>query len=148
MARTRHQLPLGTAAMPDDDDATNANDIDLSTLLDMDVVVYRKNDDIQCGAMQEDGRLERLSIWTHEPAFGNALECLVDDQDRFELDQDSITVLYQLTEDELSYGSRQCQRGVHNPHGEESEMLYYIDQSVLERYAVDLPLKPDLEMLW
>ena len=30
-------------------------------------------------------------------------------------------------------GSRQCHRGVGNPHGEESELLYYVDQSVIDK---------------
>ena len=53
-----------------------------------------------------------------------------------------------LSEDEVSYGQRQCPRGVHNPHGEESEMLYYIDQQLIDEFQIDMELKPELETLW
>ena len=51
--------------------------------------------------------------------------------------------------DEISYGARQCPRGVHNPHGEESELLYYIDyDTVIQKFQIELTLKPELEILW
>ena len=72
----------------------------------------------------------------------------MDEEDRFSLKADKVRLHYLLSEAELSYGSRQCHRGVGNPHGEESELLYYVDQSVIDKFEVKLVLKPDLEILW
>lgn len=36
--------------------------------------------------------------------------------------------------------------GPGNPHGEESEMVYYVDQRVLE--GVALTVRPELEIFW
>ena len=102
-----------------------------------------------------------------EPAFGDSIEFLVDEVDRFSLEKESktqieidgdsndtntakhtIRIHRLLSEDEVSYGQRQCPRGVHNPHGEESEMLYYIDQQLIDEFQIDMELKPELETLW
>ena len=99
-------------------------------------------------ALQEDGTLSPLSAWTTEPAFGESVEFLVDEEDRFSLDKENVKLHYLLNEAELSYGSRQCHRGVGNPHGEESELLYYVEQPVIEKFQIQLNLKPDLEILW
>jgi hypothetical protein len=64
-----------------------------------------------------------LSIWTTEPAFGDSVEFLVAEEDRLSLEMENINLLYRLNQAELSYGSRQCHRGVGNPHVEESELL-------------------------
>ncbi|KAL3921137.1 MAG: hypothetical protein SGILL_002908 [Bacillariaceae sp.] len=105
------------------------------------------------GAMQEDGILSPLSAWTTEPAFGDSIEFLVDESDRFLLahmmeDDSKIQLHRLLSEEELSYGSRQCHRGVGNPHGEESELLYYVEQDVIDKFGVQVVIKPDLEILW
>ena len=145
----------------------NSN-VKMSELNDMDVVVYSLLDDdkLCLGAVQEGGLLSPLSAWTDEPAFGDSIEFLVDEEDRFtleqetkdqlELDSDStnndakhrIRIHHLLSEDEVSYGQRQCPRGVHNPHGEESEMLYYVEQQLIDEFEIEMELKPELETLW
>ena len=182
----------------------NDDDVKIDDLIDMDVVIYslvennHNNDDdgssssnnnndsnrLYFGAMQEDGIISPLSVWSTEPVFGESLEFLVDEEDRFSLQQkqftsDSITststggstirIHHLLTEAEVSYSNRQCQRGVGNPHGEESELLYYIPQNVIDQYnnsptpnqssdpqnpptesqqMLHISIKPDLEILW
>ena len=182
----------------------NDDDVKIDDLIDMDVVIYslvennHNNDDdsssrnnnndsnrLYFGAMQEDGIISPLSVWSTEPVFGESLEFLVDEEDRFSLQQkqfvtsDSITststggstirIHHLLTEAEVSYSNRQCQRGVGNPHGEESELLYYIPQHVIDQYnnspnpnqssdpqnpptesqqMLHISIKPDLEILW
>lgn len=130
----------------------NEQEISFDSLIDMDVVIYSKKDDESgtklFGAVQEDGSLAPLSTWTTEPAFGDSLEFLVDEEDRFTLKPDQLRLHYMLQESEMSYGSRQCHRGVGNPHGEESELLYYVEQSVIDKFDVKFVVKPDLEILW
>ena len=145
----------------------NSN-VKMSELNDMDVVVYSLLDDdkLCLGAVQEGGLLSPLSAWTDEPAFGDSIEFLVDEEDRFTLEQETkdqlemdsdsanndakhtIRIHHLLSEDEVSYGQRQCPRGVHNPHGEESEMLYYVEQQLIDEYEIEMELKPELETLW
>eukprot|EP00980_Cylindrotheca_fusiformis_P001975 scaffold443_cov125-Cylindrotheca_fusiformis.AAC.24 len=131
--------------------ATDAN-LELGSLMDMDVVIYsskRDNEETKfLGALQEDGSLAPLSTWTTEPAFGESIEFLVDEEDRFSLNESEIQLHYLIDQSELSYGSRQCHRGVGNPHGEESELLYYVDQDVIEKFDVKVVVKPELEILW
>lgn len=142
--------------------------VKMSELNDMDVVVYSLLDDdkLCLGAVQEGGLLSPLSAWTDEPAFGDSIEFLVDEEDRFTLEQETkdqleidsdsakkdakhtIRIHHLLSEDEVSYGQRQCPRGVHNPHGEESEMLYYVEQQLIDEYEIEMELKPELETLW
>jgi len=128
--------------------------VDFESLIDMDVVIYSlpsEDDTLRLGAMQEDGVLSPLSAWTTEPAFGSLIEFLVDEADRFVLAKmptDKIRLHHLLSEEELSYGSRQCHRGVGNPHGEESELLYYVEQDVIDKFQVQVDIKPDLEILW
>lgn len=138
---------------------------EMDSLIDMDVVIYslkNQNDNenssnnseprFYFGAVQEDGVLSPLSAWTTEPAFGDSIEFLVDEADRFSLvdamDDSKIQLHHLLSEEELSYGSRQCHRGVGNPHGEESELLYYVEQDVIDKFGVVVVIKPDLEILW
>ena len=129
---------------------------DFDSLIDMDVVVYSFVDDPlkekRFAAVQEDGILSPLSVWTTECAFGNSMEFLVDEEERFKLADDvesrRIELHYLIDESSLSYGSRQCQRGVSNPHGEENELLYYIDKDVIERFDAKFDVKPELEILW
>ena len=120
----------------------------------MDVVIYSLGDNskLLLGAMQEDGVLSPLSAWSTEPAFGDSVEFLVDEADRFALvdamKEESIILHHLLSEEEMSYGSRQCHRGVGNPHGEESELLYYVEQDVIDKFDLEVVIKPDLEILW
>lgn len=140
----------------------NSNDdekaiIDPNTLMDMDIIIYQIKDDPDkksyIGAIQEDMTLAPLSAWTTEPAFGTYIEFVVDEEDRWrkELELENIIVIDALLDDNLfSYGSRQVGggKGLGNPHGEESELLYYIEQKVLEQESIEIPIKPELEILW
>lgn len=143
----------------DDNDLNNEKSIDPSTLFDMDIIIYKiKNDNKNqsyIGAIQEDMTLAPLSAWTTEPAFGTSIEFVVDEEDRWkkELEFDNIVILELLTNDEeevFSYGSRQVGggKGPGNPHGEESELIYYVENQVLDDGEVDIPIKPELEILW
>lgn len=146
-----------------------ADVIDFDSLMDMDVVVYslkqqpKEADDDRAmngatvaavskkylGAIQEDGTLSPLSVWSMDPAFGNSLELLVDEVDRFPgLTADQVVIHCLIDQSDLSYGSRQVGggKGPGNPHGEESELLYYVDKNVIE--GIEIPVKPELEILW
>ena len=121
--------------------------------MDMDVVIYseKENNSEQkyIGAIQEDGTLSPLSAWSSDPAFGDSVEFLVDEEDRFPgLVGDQIIVHSIIPEESLSYGSRQVGggKGPGNPHGEESELLYYVDQGLLG--DIEIKINPDLEILW
>lgn len=131
---------------------TQNDEVSFESLIDMDVVIYsHEEDETQTqylGALQENGSLAPLSAWTTEPAFGESLEFLVDEEDRFSLDVSKVKLHCILDQSELSYGSRQCQRGVGNPHGEESELLYYVEQKVVDKFGIEVVIKPDLEILW
>jgi hypothetical protein len=140
-----------------DDKVSNFGEspIDPNNLADMDIVIFTKKSDpkvLHLGAIQEDGTLAPLSAWTREPAFGSSIEFLVDEEDRWldDLEFDKVNILGILGEDVISYGSRQVGggKGPGNPHGEESELLYYIDNRVVEENSIDVVLKPELEILW
>eukprot|EP00957_Ditylum_brightwellii_P124208 9467919-Ditylum_brightwellii.AAC.1 len=117
--------------------------------MDMDIVLFsrKKNSDpenaLELGAIQEDGTLAPISAWTLESAFSDssgsdAIEFLVDEEDRFPgLTSDDVIIHTLLDESLISYGSRQVGggKGPGNPHGEESELLYYVDRSVIEEEA-------------
>ena len=126
--------------------------LDIDTLMDMDVVIYSlKSDPIteRIGAIQEDGTLSALSVWSDEPAFGTSLEFLVDEEDRFPgLTNEDCIVHRLIPQDCLSYGSRQVGggKGPGNPHGEESELLYYVEEKMVSN--IKLSVKPELEILW
>ena len=55
-----------------------------------------------------------------------------------------------VPQDRLSYGSRQVGGGMGpgNPHGEESELLYYVDRGVVEEDGIEVVVKPELEIFW
>jgi hypothetical protein len=129
------------------------NSIDFDSLMDMDIVVYSLSSTEtkrQLGAIQEDGSLASLVVWSEEPVFGDSyFEFLVDEEDRFPgLKAGDIIVHSIIQEDALSYGSRQVGGGMgpSNPHGEESELLYYVDQRMLE--GIELTVRPELEIFW
>jgi len=90
----------------------------------MDVVIYSEINDgsahKRVGAIQENGRLTPLSVWSTEPAFGESLELLVDEDDMVPgLGADDVVIHSIIPEDSLSYGSRQVGggKGPGNPHG-------------------------------
>jgi hypothetical protein len=121
-------------------------------LMEMDVVIFSEMNDPtkrQLGAVQEDGRVTSLCVWTMEPAYGVSLEFLVDEHDFFPgFQPDQIVIHSIVPQTSLSYGSRQVGGGMGpgNPHGEESELLYYIDRTILDGMA--LIVKPELEIFW
>jgi hypothetical protein len=133
--------------------------VPFDSLQDMDIVVYflkRKDDSDESepkkylGAVEEYGTLSPLSAWSDEPAFGNSLEFVVDEEDRFPgLNQEDV-VIHSVIDDpsSFSYGSRQVGGGMGpgNPHGEESEMLYYVERDLVK--DIDFPIKPQLEIFW
>jgi len=171
----------------EENNGTN-RDIKFEDLIDMDVVIYsldkindndndndngNNNNNLSLGAIQEDGILSPLSAWTIEPAFGESIEFLVHEDDRFLLSNKNennsiigtgtstststssvIRIHHLLSESEVSYSCRQCHRGVDNPHGEESELIYYISQTLIDEYTqnplrkIHVSMKPDLEILW
>jgi hypothetical protein len=113
-------------------------------------------DQVYVGAMQEDGQLVPLSVWKTEPVFDSYLEFLLDDEDLYGSHGSetlptptSCRIVSFVPPDAISYGSRQVGggKGPGNPHGEESERLYYVDQSVLPS-NVRLLVKPHLEITW
>lgn len=135
--------------------------IDPSTLMDMDIVLYTTTSNkIFIGAIQEDSTLAPLSAWTLENAFYTeddpVIEFVVDEEDRWNPDLDlwdkdkTLRIVGVLEEPCISYGSRQVGggKGPGNPHGEESELVYYIDKTLLEERDVEIVLKPELEILW
>lgn len=139
---------------------------------------------LELGAIQENGSIAPLSTWTLESAYTSAsndmMEFVVDEEDLFpglrvfddskegddvdDDDNNSISVLSVLSGEVVGYGSRQVGggKGPGNPHGEESEMIYYVDRSVVEgRYVmegrgddnevvltIDVVVNPGLEHLW
>ena len=139
-----------------DDDANNG--VNFDSLLDMDVVLFKRNDEdekLEIGAMQEDGTVSPVSAWSLESAFASgssdSIEFLVDEEDRFPgLTADDIVIVSVVDESLIGYGSRQVGggKGPGNPHGEESELLYYVERSVIEEDEVDVVIKPELEILW
>lgn len=123
--------------------------LDLDSLMDMDVVTFSRPSSpslVEVGAVQEDGSLAPLSVWSAEPVFGDALELVVAEEERFDLRGVALEIHGLLNVE--SYGSRQVGggKGPGNPHGEESELLYYVNQGDLEN--VKLSVKPELEILW
>ncbi len=152
----RISTKIGSTSNNDECEKENSGGLDPNTLMDMDIVLFSLKSDpsskMQLGAIQEDATLAPLSAWTTECAFDNSIEFLVDEEDRWmeELKFDNVVIHTLLGEDVISYGNRQVGggKGPGNPHGEESEVVYYVDQEVLNEGSVDIVLKPDLEILW
>lgn len=162
--------------------------VDLDDLREMDVVVFSDEPPTtqgtatngvdsfsrprrQLGAIQENGRIAPLCVWTLEPAFGDSLEFLVDEHALHNnnnsgnggRDMRHVRIHGVVPHTAVSYGSRQVGGGMGpgNPHGEESEMLYYIEQSVLYNnnnkqaegdddgdLDIEIIVKPELEIFW
>lgn len=93
--------------------AASSAAVDADGLMDMDVVIYSAADsDERCiGAVQEDGTIAQLSAWSFDPAFGDAVELLVDEEDRPGYPGDQVVVHSIIPEESLSYGSRQVGGG-------------------------------------
>ncbi len=99
---------------------------------------------LRVGAVQDDGTLAPLSAWSDEPAFGQSMGFVVAEDDlqtAYDIcggsaggrGRVSATIHAVLPTTALSYGSRQVGggKGPGNPHGEESERVYYVDRSAL-----------------
>lgn len=119
----------------------------------MDVIVFSENkrEKKMLGAVQDDGKIAPLSAWTTEFAFDESVEFVVDEEDLpgYDVDENEDIVIHSIVpESLLSYGSRQVGggKGPGNPHGEESECLYYVDSSILE--GIEIEVNPGLEILW
>lgn len=167
-------LPLSTKSslqftLPDED-------IDFSSLMVMDVVLFQRrapnensNTLLELGAVQENKNVAPLSTWTLESAYttstnNDMLQFVVDEHDIFPgLSASEMQIWMVLDGSVISYGSRQVGggKGLGNPHGEESELIYYIDRNVVERkyvrklcdndveeLSVDVVVNPKLEHLW
>lgn len=124
---------------------------DFVSLVDMDIVLFSRNGGKkqELGAIQGDGTLAPLSAWTLEPAYDNTIEFVVDEELRFPgLTATQVEIIKILDECVIGYGSRQVGggKGPKNPHGEESELLYYVDRNALKN--VDLVVNPGLEINW
>ncbi|EEC44170.1 predicted protein [Phaeodactylum tricornutum CCAP 1055/1] len=146
-------ISSGTSFLQRQRAASCLRSIEVDSLLEMDVVVYSLQNDEnkteRLGAVQEDGTLSPLSVWSVEPAFGDSLEFLVDEEDRFPgLTAEDVIVHRIVPQESLAYGSRQVGGGMgpSNPHGEESELLYYVDENIITN--IELIVKPELEIFW
>ena len=138
---------------------------------------------LELGAVQENGNIAPLSTWTLESAYtsgtNDMMEFVVDEEDLFpglslvgndkNGEDTGIDVLRVFDGSVLGYGSRQVGggKGPGNPHGEESEILYYLDRRAVEGWydaktgmdleggesggdpmTIDVVVNPDLEVLW
>ena len=142
---------------------------------------------LEIGAVQENGNVAPLSAWTLESAYtsrtNDMMAFVVDERHQFPgLSSDDIVVLDAPSSSDggsaVGYGSRQVGggKGPGNPHGEESELLYYVDRGVVEAeyrvvttttmkeeggveggvddddlvevLSIDIVVNPDLEHLW
>ena len=127
--------------------------------MEMDCFVYSRNNNddntkriLELGVLEE-RVLQPICAWTLEEAFDDYLEFVVDEEDRYSIKEKDVTVHAVIPPDALSYGSRQVGggKGPGNPHGEESELLYYIHKDTLEQLQVEglqVTVKPELEILW
>ena len=124
--------------------------LDFDCLMEMDCVIFsRNNAKTKELAVLEEDMLQPISAWTMEEAFDDYVEFVVDEEDRGTISLDDNIQIYSLIpEDSLSYGSRQVGggKGPGNPHGEESELLYYIRKGSLE--GIEVNVKPELEITW
>ena len=129
--------------------------ISFSDLLEMDVVCFRVKGDskLELGAVQEYRKVAPICAWTLESvmAQSDTLEFLVDEE-RPRYEEGEIEVVSVLPEEMLNgYGSRQVGggKGPGNPHGEESETLYYIERAFIDDNPhLDIVVRPELEILW
>lgn len=121
-------------------------------LLEMDVFTFVRQSKntvpvLELGAIF-DGSVIPLCAWTIEPDHGGSIEFLHNDQD--EILQQGCTICSLLPTDAISFGSRQVGggKGPGNPHGEESELLYYVKKSIIDQWGIHVVVRPELEILW
>ncbi|CAB9527976.1 expressed unknown protein [Seminavis robusta] len=118
----------------------------------MECFIYSRKDatgttKLELGVLEE-SVLQPVCAWTTEEAFDDYIEFVVDEEDRYSVKLEDVTVHSLIPADDLSYGSRQVGggKGPGNPHGEESELLYYIRKEALE--GIEVTVKPELEITW
>lgn len=119
--------------------------------MEMDILVFSRQGSgaKELGAVQERGNIAPLSAWTTDHAYANSIEFVVAEEDMVPgLEISDIIIHSVLPESLIGYGSRQVGggKGPGNPHGEESEITYYVDQSALE--DVTITINPELEITW
>jgi len=143
----------------------NSN-FDSSSLMIMDIVLYSTMEEegsdgegLKIGTIIDDGSIQPLTAWSLEEAVqfsgDEYIEFLVDHSNlnhpmAKQRQQSSIIVHTVLDPITITYGSRQVGggKGPGNPHGEESELLYYVKKSVLEANNVTIHVNPALEIQW
>lgn len=131
----------------------------------MDVVIFRllksdggdDADQLEFGAVQEFGTIAPIVTWTLDSVMANSdtLEFLVDEE-RPRYPESEVEVVSVFPENVIGYGSRQVGggKGPGNPHGEESEALYYLERSAVEEGCaesvgkLEVVVKPELEIMW
>ncbi|CAB9528434.1 expressed unknown protein [Seminavis robusta] len=133
-----------------DDDKLST--LDKESLIEMECFIYSRKDatgttKLELGVLEE-SVLQPVCAWTTEEAFDDYIEFVVDEEDRYSVKLEDVTVHSLIPADDLSYGSRQVGggKGPGNPHGEESELLYYIRKEALE--GIEVTVKPELEITW
>ena len=149
----------------------DSSEVEFQSLVVMDVVLFKRpttTDKLELGAVQENGNVAPLSAWTSESAYtsetNDMLAFVAAEEDAVPgLSQVDVQVVRVLDEHLTGYGSRQVGggKGPGNPHGEESELLYYVDRTVIEGgcasgkegadapgMAVSVVVDPGLEHLW
>lgn len=153
------------------------DEVDFNDLTVMDIIIFQRKINIESGqgnlelgTLQETGTVAPLSAWTTESSYtsetNDMLEFVVDEEDMFPgLTSNDIRILEVLEGRDIGYGSRQVGggKGLGNPHGEESELLYYIDRNVVEGsydveisssdinfsgIKIDFVVNPSLEVIW
>ncbi|KAL3811335.1 hypothetical protein ACHAXA_007400 [Cyclostephanos tholiformis] len=110
---------------------------------------------LELGAVQENGSIAPLSAWTGESAYATTandmMAFVVDEIHQFPgLTSNDVMILdvpsMSSSPSYVDYGSRQVGggKGPGNPHGEESELIYYVDRAVVEGlYRVLTKMTPD-----
>jgi hypothetical protein len=164
-----------TTTVGSDSDYSDEKILSFDDLMEMDIVTFvrrksnnnnknnnnKNNTDIEQNndAVVElgticNGALVPLCAWTTESAYAASssmkhpiIEFLHND-DQGVLQKDEV-ILHSLVP-AISYGSRQLGggKGPGNPHGEESELLYYVDKDTLDKLGVHIVVRPELEILW
>jgi len=122
--------------------------IDFDSLVEMDTFIFSRKttpNKLELGVLEE-GLLQPIVAWTMEEAFDDYIEFLVHEEDRYSI-QPADVAIHCIVPD-VSFGSRQVGGGMGpgNPHGEESELLYYIQRDELE--GLHVIVKPELEIFW
>ncbi|KAG5179704.1 hypothetical protein JKP88DRAFT_325611 [Tribonema minus] len=131
--------------------------------MEMDVVIFRRRGaaaKLQLGAVVPfEGNsaklvLHPLCAWTLDSCFAKSdtLELLLDEEEppiQLPPPGGDAGVVIAAVLDDVGYGSRVVGGGIgpSNPHGEESEDLFYLDRNAIPE-GVEVVLRPELEVFW